>query len=219
MNAKMTLKLTAVVCFASLGSLSNGANAADASRVLNFDTHAAYFSDEVHQHPPLDPQVFVSSAGAPATTGPQGIKRSTGLRNALISDVPTLPIANANGHPLGMSLGAWLGASGQVIITPQASGQEKVTAIFSGLKPYGHYSLFENHFDQKPTGFTPLDGNGTDNNFVADAEGRAVLTTMSPTIITHDNAVLLVYHSDGESHGKVRGEIGINAHHQLIARP
>ena len=219
MNAKTKLKLIAAVSFAGLGCLTGGAHAADASSVLNFETHAAFFSEETHQNPPLDPQVFISSAGTPVAVGPQGIKRSAGLRNALISDAPTLPILNASGQPLGMSLGTWLGASGQVILTPQSNGQEKVTVILSGLKPHGHYSLFENHFDQKPIGFTPLDGNGTDNNVVANAEGKAVLTTMSPTPITHDNAVLVVYHSDGKSHGKVRGEIGVNAHHQLIARP
>ena len=104
-------------------------------------------------------------------------------------------------------------------MTPQPDGRERVTVILSGLKPHGRYSLFENHFDQKPVGFTPLDGNGTDNNVVANAEGKAVLTTMSPTAITHDNAVLVVYHSDGKTYGKLRGDIGINAHHQLIARP
>jgi hypothetical protein len=30
--------------------------------------------------------------------------------------------------------------------------------------------------------------------------------------------VLLVYHSDGAEHGMQRGEIGQNAHHQLIMR-
>ena len=219
MNTKMNLRFTAAACFVGLGSLTSGPHAADASRVLDFETHAAFFSKETHQVPQLDPQVFVTAPSSPAGTGPQGIKRSAGLRNALIADAPTLPILSAPGQSLGMSLGDWLGASGRVILTPQPNGQEKVTVILSGLKPHGHYSLFENHFDQKPVGFTPLDGNGTDNNVVADSEGKAVLTTISPTTITHDNAVLVVYHSDGMSHGKVRGEIGINAHHQLIARP
>ncbi len=219
MNAKMNLKLTAVACFIGLGSLTSGAHAADENRVLALETHAAFFSNETHQNPPLDPQVFVAAPDAPAATGPQGIRRSAGLRNALIGDGPALPIVTALGLPLDMSLGAWLGAKGQVILTPQLDGREKVTVVLSGLKPHGHYSLFENHFDQKPVGFTPLDGKGTDNNVVANAEGKAVLTTMSPTTITHDNAVLVVYHSDGKSHGKLRGDIGINAHHQLIARP
>jgi hypothetical protein len=118
-----------------------------------------------------------------------------------------------------MSLGAWLVANGEVILTPQVNGQEKVTVILSDLKPGGHYSLFENHFDQKPVGFTPLDGTGEANNFVADITGKAVITTIAPAPLTHDNAVLVVYHSDGKTYGKSRGDIGVNAHHQLIARP
>ncbi|EHP41787.1 hypothetical protein OR16_18381 [Cupriavidus basilensis OR16] len=195
------------------------AHAASESRMLDFETHAAFFSKETQQKSPLDPQVFVAAQGAPAAVGPQGIKRSAGLRNALIADAPALPVMSASGQALDMSLGAWLSAKGQVILTPQPNGREKVTVVLSGLKPHGRYSLFENHFDQKPVGFTPLDGNGTDNNVVANAEGKAVLTTVSPTTITHNNAVLVVYHSDGKTHGKMRGEIGIDVHHQLIARP
>ncbi|WP_432258064.1 hypothetical protein [Cupriavidus sp. TMH.W2] len=222
MNAQtiLILKRTVAVCLVGLGSFSAvGALAGSESQVMNFETHASFFSNETHRKTPLDPQVFVAAPSAPAAVGPQGIKRSAGLRNALISDEPSLPVMNASGQPLDISLDAWLGAKGTVILTPQPDGREKVTVILSGLKPHGHYSLFENHFDQKPVGFTPLDGNGTDNNFVADAKGKAVMTTISPSITTHDNAVLVVYHSDRKAHGKVRGEIGINAHHQLIARP
>ncbi len=217
---KLKLKYATAISLVGLGSLTAmAAHAATESRVLDFETHAAFFSNETHQKSPLDPQVFVAAQGAPAAVGPQGIKREAGVRNALIADAPTLPIMSASGQPLDMSLGAWLNAKGQVILTPQPNGREKVTVILSGLKPHGHYSLFENHFDQKPVGFTPLDGNGTDNDVVADAEGKAVLTTVSPTTITHNNAVLVVYHSDGKTHGRMRGEIGVNAHHQLIARP
>jgi hypothetical protein len=49
--------------------------------------------------------------------------------------------------------------------------------------------------------------------------GKAVMTVIAPAILTHDNAVLVVYHSDGKAHGKLRGNIGLDAHHQLIARP
>jgi len=217
---KAGLKRTVALSLIGLAGLTaNAAHGAGERRVMDFETHAAFFSNETHQKPPLDPQVFVAEQGAPAGVGPQGIKHSAGLRNALISDARTLPIMNATGQALDMSLGTWLGAKGQVILTPQSDGREKVTVILSGLQPRGRYSLFENHFDQKPIGFTPLDGNGTDNDFVASSEGKAVMTVISPTAITHDNAVLVVYHSDAKSHGKVRGEIGVNAHHQLIARP
>jgi hypothetical protein len=188
-------------------------------QVLNFETHAEFFSDETHQKQPLDPQVFVVESAADGALGPQGIYHVAGLRNALISDEASLPIRTATGKPIGMTLGQWLAATGTVIVRSMPNGREKVVVIASGLEPNGHYSLFENHFDRQPVGFTPLDSKGVDNSFVANADGRAVITVVAPTEITHQNAVLLVYHSDGKAHGSSRGEIGVTAHHQMIARP
>lgn len=188
-------------------------------RVLPFETYAAFFSSEMHIKEAIDPQVFVKDAAGKAGVGPQQITHQAGLRNPRVTDPAALPIFNANGAALPMSLGAWLGPQGEVILTPRKDGREKVTVILSKLMPGGHYSLFQNHFDQKPVGFTPLDGEGTDNNFVADAGGKAVVTVVAPEALTHDNAVLVVYHSDGKTYGHLRGNIGINAHHQMIARP
>ncbi|MDN4574817.1 hypothetical protein DBB29_19640 [Pandoraea cepalis] len=201
-----------------LGS-AMGVSAHAESVVLPFLTHADFFSSETHQSTPLDPQVFVAEPSGAAGMGPQGIRHVAGVRNAHISDNQSLPIVNALGNPLDMSLGAWLGASGDVILSPEANGHEKVVVVLHHLKPSGKYSLFENHFDQKPIGFTPLDGTGTTNSFVADSAGNAAVTVIAPEPLTHDNAVLVVYHSDGQAHGVTRGSIGVNAHHQLIARP
>lgn len=210
---------TAAMAIALLGSLSGAVHADNAVQVMDFVTHAAYFSNETQQAVPLDPQVFLTNPAALAATGPQGIKHIAGVRNALIADAQDLPIMNANGQSLDMSLGAWLSAKGKVTLSPLADGKEKVTVTLSGLKPNGSYSLFKNHFDQKPIGFTPLDGKGTRNNFIASAEGEATVTLIAPAVLTHDNAVLVVYHSDGIQHGMSRGAIGVDAHHQLIARP
>lgn len=189
------------------------------STVLSFETHAAYFSNEMSLPTPLDPQAFVVDASSAPAVGPQQIRHAAGVRNARIADVSTLPVLNAIGKPLDMSLGTWLGARGEVVLTPLPNGTEKITAVLSHLVPRGHYSLFENHFDQKPTGFTPLDGTGRDNNFVAGPDGNAAVTLVAPAVLTHANAVLVVYHSDGKTHGQSRGEIGVSAHHQLIAQP
>lgn len=186
---------------------------------MPLQTHAVFFSAESKQKVPLDPQVFVAQAGAQSDVGPQGIRHAAGLRNALVSDMHSLPITTATGMPLNISLGQWLLAKGDVLVDQVPDGREKITVVMSGLIAGGHYSLFENHFDQMPVGFTPLDGKGVDNNFVADATGHAVFTTYSPTPLTHDNAVLVVFHSDGKHHGNSRGDIGLTAHHQLIARP
>ena len=202
-----------------LGLLNGLATYAQGAGItLIMETHAAFFSSETKQKSPLDPQVFLSAPKSIAAVGPQGIRHEAGLRPALISDNPTSPIMDAAGKSLNMTLGAWLSAKGTVSLTNQPSGNQKVTLVFSGLKAEGRYSLFENHFDEKPIGFTPLDGRGTDNSFVADAKGAAVLTMYAPKPLTSDNAVLLVYHSDGKFHGKSRGSIGLDAHHQLIVK-
>ena len=184
---------------------------------LTFETHAAFFSAESRQPKVLDPHAFVTDAAAPAATGPQGIKHVAGVRPALVDqDQKSAPVFTADNKPLGFTLGEWLGATGKVTI----DGKEpvKLSATFVGLKPQGHYSLFENHFDEKPIGFTPTDGTGKTNNFVAKADGTASITMTLPHMPTHDNAVLLVYHSDGKDHGTERGSIGVDAHHQIIVR-
>ena len=220
MSTTLKFKPALAASLVVLGPLICGSAQADnESQVIDFQTHAAFFSNETHQKPPLDPQVFVAAPAAAAAIGPQGIKHVAGIRNALIGETQELPLLNASGKPLDMSLGAWLASKGEVILTPLPGGREKVTVILSDLKPHGHYSLFENHFDQQPVGFTPLDGTGSGNNFVADGEGKAVVSMVSPTLVTHDNAVLVVYHSDRKTHAASRGDLGVNAHHQLIARP
>jgi hypothetical protein len=192
--------------------------AADSQR-LTFMIHAAFFSSETKQPKPVDPQVFVQDPASPAATGPQNIQHIAGVRPALIEqDAKTAPLFNAKGESLGFDFGQWLGATGRVTIMPLANGKAKISAQFSKLQPDGSYSLFENHFDQQPVGFTPLDGAGKANNFVADKKGAARVTLTAPQMLTHANAVLLVYHSDKTFHGDQRGEIGVTAHHQLIAR-
>ena len=185
---------------------------------LPFVTHAAFFSKEVAVPVMLDPQVFVLDESEPAGRHWQGIEHVKGVRNATENDAAGTAIYNAQGAPLGMTLGQWLHAGGTVTLTPNSDGHEEVAMALHGLKPDGHYSVFENHFDQQPIGFTPLDGAGTRNSFVADSKGAAVVKISAPEQMTHQNAVLVVYHSDGTPHGSERGAIGETAHHQLIAR-
>jgi hypothetical protein len=210
-------RLLAFAMLFSIGAVAAGHAAGTAP--LTFMTHAAFFSSETHQPKALDPQVFVKDPSAPAATGPQNIQHAAGFRPAFIEqDAKSTPVFGAKGDPLGFALGHWLGAKGTVTITPMANGAAEISVRLSNLKPGGTYSLFENHFDQQPVGFTPLDGAGKANNFVAGKNGDAHITLTAPQNLTHANAVLLVYHSDNTFHGDQRGEIGITAHHQLIAR-
>lgn len=202
-----------------LPCLSIGAACATPGSNLALITHAAFFSQEMNMSPALDPQVFVQDASAPAGMGPQNINHVAGVRNALLADAPGSPLYNASGKPLpGVTLRSWLGARGSVTVSSADAGGDFIVVTMHGLIANGAYSLFENHFDKKPVTFTPLDGTGTSNSFVADASGNAAVTVKTPDHLTHDNAVLVIYQSDGKTHGTDRGTIGITAHHQLISR-
>lgn len=210
------LRSAALVTSISI-ALPGFAVAADLPVTIPFQSHAGFFSKETKQATPIDPQVFVRAPGTPAGTGPQGIHHAAGYRPAPLSDAPGTSLYNADGKPLGFTLGAWLGASGQTAITRLPQGGAEVTARFAGLRPSGVYSLFENHFDRRPVGFTPLDGSGKSNSFSAKPNGTAEISVRVPAVPTNANAVLLVYHSDGRTYGSSRGQPGVAAHHQLIA--
>jgi hypothetical protein len=187
---------------------------------LTLETHAAFFSRETKQAKPVDPQVFVADAAVPAGVGPQGIKHVAGFRPALIqADPATSPLFNAEGARLGFTLGEWLRATGTVTMTAAANGAETVVVDAKGLRPNAVYSLFENHFDQTPVGFTPLDGTGRANSFHTDAAGHGHASLTAPQALTSANAVLLILDDDGQTHGMTRGAIGVSAQHHLIAQP
>jgi hypothetical protein len=187
--------------------------------VLPFQTHAAFFSAETKQARPIDPQVFVKSDKVPAAVGPQGIKHVAGFRPAFIKDdAGSSALFNADGMPMGFTLDEWLAPAGIVEMTPSGTGAI-LKLQFQHLRPNATYSVFENHFDQAPVGFTPLDGVGSKNSFKTDGSGEAIATIVATQPLSHANAVLVVYDDDGQTHGTGRGDVGINAQHQLIARP
>ena len=214
-----TRVLASAICLSVAAILAGEpGRAASLPLTLEFVTHASFFSKETHQPKALDPQAFVKDPSASAGIGPQNIAHAAGYRPALLTEAASSRVFTAAGKPLGFTLGRWLGAKGTVTITQLPSGGARVAAHFTGLRPSGVYSLFENHFDQQPVGFTPLDGTGKRNSFRAKPDGTATIMVAAPEMLTHANAILLVYHSDGRNHGSSRGKIGINAHHQLIAR-
>ncbi len=211
----LVLSATAAgLLFASVGGIF-----AASPLKLEFVTHASFFSAETKQPKVLDPQVFVEDSAAPEATGPQGIKHVAGVRPPFIDQDPkTSKLFNAEHKPLGFDLQSWLAATGTVSIT-EKDGKVTLEATFKNLQPNASYSLFENHFDTKPISFTPMDGAGRTNSFTAKADGTASVTVTLPSMPTHDNAVLVIYNSGGQPHGMERGRIGVDAHHQIIARP
>jgi hypothetical protein len=195
-----------------------GLLAATTAVTLTFVSHAAFFSTRTNEAAALDPQVFVKDAAAPAGLGPQDIQHDVGLRPALISDPPESDLFSAQAAPLGLTLNQWFSAAGTVDIVPLNANAENVIVHFQGLSPHGVYSLFENRDDQQTTVYTPLDGVGTSNSFVADAGGSGSMTFLVTPPLTRGNAIVLVFHSDGSPHGMSRGGVGLDAHDQLIVR-
>lgn len=184
---------------------------------LTFEPHGAFFSDETHQPEAIDPQVFVKVPGM-AGVGPQKIPHVMGIMPAHLTDPASAHLYTARGKPLNITLGQWLSARGTATIAPMGSHGDKVTVSFAALISRGSYSLFAVTLQPGGDTFEPLDGIGKSNNFVASATGTGSVTVTTPTMLTHINAVLLVYHSDGQAHGMSRGAPGVTAHHQLIAR-
>ncbi|MFN2461816.1 MAG: hypothetical protein ABR591_14240 [Candidatus Velthaea sp.] len=194
------------------------ADAEPTRHVQRFLTHAAFFSLESKQANLLDPQVFVTDPSSAAGTGPQGIVHMAGVRPAFAVDDPDVRLVNAQGMPLGFTLGQWLSARGRASISPLADGKTTMAYVLSGLVPGGVYSFFENHFASDGVTFTPLDGSAQHNTFTATALGTASGSVSIPGAVTRSEGILLVYHSDRAAHGMTRGQIGIDAHHQLIIR-
>lgn len=188
------------------------------SQTLPLTTHAAFFSQETGAPLVFDPQVFVADPEAPAATGAQNIAHVAGYRNARPYDAASTPVFSATGVPLGMTSTQWFAAGGTARLTPLPDGTTRIALALDGLRPGGVYDLFENHFDRQPVGFTPLDGTGATTRFVAGLDGKADVIVLAPQPLTHDNAILVVYHSDRETHGLERGPIGMTAHHQAIVR-
>jgi hypothetical protein len=202
----------------TLFALTLSCAGAQTAKVYGFLIHAAFFSLETKQANLLDPQVFVPDAASPAGVGPQGITHVAGYRPAYGVDDPATVLSNSQGKSIGMTLRQWFAARGAVTLSATSEGNTSAALVFSGLVPRGRYSMFENHFGIAGVSFTPLDGSGQTNSFSAAADGSARLTVLVPGAVTHAEGVLLVYHSDGVDHGILRGDIGENAHHQLVMR-
>jgi hypothetical protein len=188
-----------------------------AALTLAFSSYGPSFSTESAIAPPIDPQVFVKDGTAQAAIGPQSIAHDKGYRPALLtSDPPDVPLFNANGAPLGITLGRWVGANGTLDITPLNKDAETVTVRLSGLSPYGVYSVFVIAAPQWNE-LSPIDGTGAGNTLQADVGGSATTSMLVSPQIAPGSSVVVIFHSDGASHGPSPGAPGVTSHAQLIA--
>jgi len=131
------------------------------------------------------------------------------------------------GTSLVMTLGEWLGASGQGEYTIE-DGDGHIRIDFEGLVPGGVYTIW--HFFMVNGETEPFIGtfdlpigalDGSQSVFVAEADGTATFEQSfdAPLQLSGEQltaGLALNWHSDGQTYGVLPGEFGHNAHIQLF---
>lgn len=213
LRAAASLALVALAACGGSASTSSTPTPSTATYQLHMD----FFSHETGLHTVIDPQVFVQTPGAPAGTGPQQITHVAGLAPAPKSGPSSTPLFSADGTGLGITRGQWLAAAGTVSFSC-TNGREEAASHLTGLIPGGTYSTFVVHLDVSGAGrFTPWgDAAGATNNFTADTTGAATPTNSLAGCLGKKTAALIVWHSDGHTHGASPGRLGVTWHNSLI---
>jgi hypothetical protein len=147
------------------------------------------------------------------------------------------------GADLGFTLGQWLKAAGDGTYSEE-NGNATMNVTFHDLVPNGTYSVWCHRVTMPPNynkEFLPCGASdGSQNTFKADAMGNgsfnlklealppstnvtfgdyvAMYVTKTAPITTNITWTLIavVYHSDGQTHGANPGELGKDAHVQLV---
>jgi hypothetical protein len=147
------------------------------------------------------------------------IHHAPGVTPAAKTDPPATQLLGADGAPLGITLGQWENAAGSLSLTC-ADGRDTAASRLSGLIPNAVYSVFVVHLAVQGVGrFTPFgDAAGTTNNFTASAAGTATPTDTVAGCLTSQEAVLVIWHSDHQSHGASGGKLGVDWHNSLISQ-
>jgi hypothetical protein len=127
------------------------------------------------------------------------------------------------GNELGFTMEAWLAGTGHGVYTV-AGDQAVMDFTFEKLVPNGVYTMWcstvymppEDKVIDEPCGAA----DGSQNTFVADAEGKAEFhLTLEPLPDTTDKiitSIAVAYHSDGKTYGSSPGDFGLNSHVQLF---
>jgi hypothetical protein len=167
----------------------------------------------------IDPMMFHSKPGSAAGVGPLAIRHISGIAPVEHTDPATSRLLAADGTPLGITLGQWQKAAGTVRFHCSGSN-ERATSTLTGLIPAATYSTFIVHTDRNgPARFTPWgDRTGSTNNFTSSATGTASPNNTVHGCPGYGDDIIIIWHSDGHTHGSRPGQIGVNWHTSLIAR-
>lgn len=208
--------VAATACGATSAASSDGTTGTDHGGP--YELHMTFFARETHQPTVVDPQVFLASQGTAAGTGLQSITHVAGVAPAPMNAAADTPLLDADGAPLGITLGAWRAAAGTVRLSC-AGGTSTVVTAATSMVPSAAYSLFVVHLSASDPAqrFTPL-GNaaGTDSSTMSTQDGHLDTTNHVSPCLNDSEALLVVWDSDGHSHGSVPGALGRSAHNHLI---
>ena len=205
----------AALLLGACGSSSPQTNAVHAA----YQLHMEFFSHESGLGTVIDPQMFIASPGAPAQIGPQMIPHVAGLMPVAHDAPSSTPLLDANGRPLDVTLGAWEKATGTLTLTC-SKNVEAAKSQLTGLLPRSLYSVFVVHLKvDGPGRFTPF-GNpaGTDDSFTSTRSGKAITTDHVNGCLDHQEAVVVIWHSDGKTHGAAPGILGLTWHNSVITQ-
>jgi hypothetical protein len=166
----------------------------------------------------IDPMTFVRTPGTAAEIGPLSVRHVAGIAPTPGDAPADTPLLGADGKPLGITRGQWDKARGTVTFSCVDS-QLRATSRLAGLLPSATYSTFVVHTDKDGPGrFTPWgDPSGTTNNFTSSPSGTANPTNTVHGCQTDQNDIIIIWHSDGRTHGSSPGRIGVDWHTSLIA--
>ena len=116
-------------------------------------------------------------------------------------------------------MGQWESAAGTVALNCVDNTDTAIHQL-TGLIPLGLYSVFVVHLNVRGPGrFTPFgDAEGTTNNFTAGLDGTATPTTSVQGCLSDRDAIVVIWHSDNQSHSASAGTVGIDWHNALITR-
>jgi hypothetical protein len=164
--------------------------------------------------------VFVRDSAAPAQLAEAGGgAHDAGLRPPTENDGPSAQLYGAHGDMLHVSIADWRAATGKADLTPLADGSVRVHAAFTKLIASGRYSLFIRQLaGRSGIVLTPVDITGAADTFFADKDGNGDIVVQSPNPIPSGAQLVLIFHSDGNDHQSSPGNLGVNAHEQLITR-
>lgn len=132
--------------------------------------------------------------------------------------VTLLTSAAMDGTPEGTEEDAWLAAAGYAYVAPVEEGAEtvSVSVLLTDLVPDGLYTFWwvNNMQDMANMSMGPAGGTPA-NEFTADEHGDAVVTIE----VAADNdyqTLVVAYHADGETHGEMPGEMGVQTFSHLM---